>query len=204
MTDTLKNASPQGYGPHQTERLPLLQDSMMNAEQRAAADAIINGPRKSLYGAFIPLLYAPALTAPVGDLGAKLRFEGVLSDAVRELTICVVARETSNQFEWQVHAPTAINAGVPTNALDSISVGSTVHGLPPDLQHAVDFTQELLRNHGVSDQTYLLAKNTFGEKGVMELTTLIGYFVMVCWVMNVAKTPGPTAAKANALSGLPN
>ena len=30
----------------------------------------------------------------------------------------------------------------------------------------------------------------FGEQGVVELTTLVGYFAMVCWVMNVAREAG--------------
>ena len=59
---------------------------------------------------------------------------------------------------------------------------------------ALDFTSELLRQHGSSDATYAEAVQTFGEQGVVELTSLVGYFVMVCRVMNVARTP--TQAKA--------
>jgi len=32
-----------------------------------------------------------------------------------------------------------------------------------------------------------------GESTLVEVLTLVGYFAMVCWLMNVARTPGPTA-----------
>ena len=31
----------------------------------------------------------------------------------------------------------------------------------------------------------------WGEPTMVELLTLVGYFAMVCWLMNVARTPGP-------------
>ena len=46
-----------------------------------------------------------------------------------------------------------------------------------------------MRNHGVSDPTWQAGVAAFGEQGVVELTTLVGYFVMVSWLMNAARTP---------------
>ena len=36
-----------------------------------------------------------------------------------------------------------------------------------------------------------LAKSPLGMYGIVN--TLVGYFAMVCWLMNVARTPGPAA-----------
>src|SRR5947209_7646707 len=100
-------ATPQGFGNTKTERLPCPERSAMNGAQRAAADAIINGPRKAIFGPFVPLLQTPVLLEHVGKVGETLRFQGTLPNHVRELAICIVARETGNQFEWQTHAPLA-------------------------------------------------------------------------------------------------
>jgi len=62
----------------------------------------------------------------------------------------------------------------------------------------VDFVHELLATHGVSDLTYQAAIARWGERGVVELTALVGYFVMVSWLMNVARTP----AQAGAVAGI--
>ena len=52
-----------------------------------------------------------------------------------------------------------------------------------------DFTTELLQQHGASETSYARAVEHFGEAGVVELTSLIGYFVMISMVLNVTHTP---------------
>jgi 4-carboxymuconolactone decarboxylase len=47
------------------------------------------------------------------------------------------------------------------------------------------------------------AHDAFGEAGVVELSTLIGYFVMVSWIMNVARTPPQPAAGVKPLPARP-
>ena len=47
--------------------------------------------------------------------------------------------------------------------------------------------------HRLSDETYSDALRRWGEPTTVELLTLVGYFAMVCWLMNVARTPGPAA-----------
>jgi 4-carboxymuconolactone decarboxylase len=176
------------------ERLPLLPADAMNARQREVAAALINGPRKAIYGPFVPLLHKPDLLACVAQLGETLRFGGQLSADVRELVVCVVACHVGNQFEWVMHAPLAVTAGIPAAALESIRNKLAPAGLNDAQQTAYVFCLELLSQHEVLDATYQRAVTAFGEENVVELSTLIGYFAMVCWVMNVARTPSrPTA-----------
>jgi 4-carboxymuconolactone decarboxylase len=193
----------QGFGPTSAERLPMPECDSMSAAQQAAADAIINGPRKAIFGPFVPLLQTPALMEHIGATGATLRFQGTLPDAIRELVICVVAREVGNQFEWQTHAPLAVKAGVAEDAIAALAAGRRPRGLPADQACAADFASELMLRHGVSDASYAEAVAHFGEPGTVELTALIGYFTMVCWVMNVARTPGPAGSSAPGLTAFP-
>lgn len=101
---TLVTATPQGFGLSKSERLPIPERSAMNDAQREATDAIVNNLRKVIVGPFVPLLQTPLLMGRIGKTGEALRFDGSLPERVRELAICVVARETGNQFEWQNHA----------------------------------------------------------------------------------------------------
>jgi len=49
-------------------------------------------------------------------------------------------------------------------------------------------------DEAVLDAIYLRVVMAFGEENVVELSTRINYFALVCWVMNVARTPSrPTA-----------
>lgn len=203
MTPPATLPAPQGFGTSSAERLPMPERSAMNDAQRAAADAIMAGPRKAIFGPFIALLQTPALMERIGRTGETLRFDGTLPERIRELTICVVARNTSNQFEWQTHAPLAVKAGVALAAIDALAAGRRPRGLTMDEETALDFVEELMLRHGVSDATYADAENAFGQPGVVELTTLIGYFSMVCWIMNVARTPGNTVTSTPGLTAFP-
>jgi alkylhydroperoxidase family enzyme len=193
----------QGFAADMLERLPLPARDAMSQAQKAASDAIIAGPRKAIFGPFVPLLQCPALTEWIGKAGEALRFGGSLPERIRELAICVVARETSNQFEWQAHVPKALEAGVARSAIDALAAGRRPRGLTADEEAAVDFVAELMQRHGVSDQTYAETVRRFGEPGTVELTALVGYFVMVCWIMNVARTPGPVASATSPLKAFP-
>lgn len=199
----MPEAFPQGYASPGGERLPLPAESAMNDAQRAAAQALIAGPRKGVFGPFLPLLRSPQLLERVAKTGEYLRFESVLDARIRELATCAVARHVSNQFEWVMHAPLALKAGVAPAAIEALRLGATPKGLPPDEEAALDFTLELLRTHGTSDPTYAAALAAFGEQGVVELATLVGYFAMVCWVMNVARTPAQAGASGPGIAAFP-
>jgi 4-carboxymuconolactone decarboxylase len=166
----------------------------LDAAQQAAADELINGPRRGVYGPFRPLLRTPTLLSAVAKVGETLRYQGALDNALREWTICVVSRGLSNVFEWDMHLPLAQAAGVPADALAALDAGEpSPTNLRADLGLARELAQELIARHRVSDATYSQAIAMWGEAKLVELLTLVGYFAMVCWIMNVARTPGPAA-----------
>ena len=183
------SAVAQGFAAAPTERMPLPDAASMDDAQRAAAQALIDGPRKGVYGPFLALLRSPELLDRVAKLGEQLRFAGTLDARIRELVTCAVARHVSNQFEWVMHAPLAIKAGVSPATVEALRTGARPKALPADEETALDFTRELMTTHGCCDATYAAAMTQFGEPGVVELTMLVGYFVMVSWLMNVARTP---------------
>jgi 4-carboxymuconolactone decarboxylase len=166
----------------------------LDTAQQEAADELINGPRRGVYGPFRPLLHRPPLLRAVAKVGETLRYEGTLDAALREWTICVVARELSNVFEWDMHLPLAAAAGVPSAALATLDAGQQLpHDLRADLALARIVGRELIGQHRLSDETYSAALEQWGEPTLVELLTLVGYFTMVCWLMNVARTPGPAS-----------
>ncbi|WP_298930825.1 carboxymuconolactone decarboxylase family protein [uncultured Ramlibacter sp.] len=189
MADTTSSSTVQGSGLPARERLPMPAADSMDAAQRAAAQALIDGPRKGVYGPFLPLLRSPELLERVAKVGEYLRFDSVLQPRIRELATCAAARHVGNQFEWQMHAPLAVQAGVAAEAVEALRLGARAQPLAADEEIALDFAREQLQSHGVSEPTWQRALAQFGEQGVVELSTLLGYFVMVSWLMNVARTP---------------
>lgn len=184
------------------ERIPMISDGDLSPAQREAVDEIRSGPRGEIAGPFIPLLRTPDLLRRLQSVGAHLRYTDLaISPAVRELTVLAVARFYEQAFEWSHHLPLAIAAGVPDGACADLLAGRPPRGLPDDLQSALRIVVELLTVHQVSDATYRRAVTAFTEAGVVEITATTGYYTTLAMVMNMAKTPSPTAVEFGAANG---
>ena len=193
MTPTTSTDSGSGNVNHaSSERLPLLSEDLWNDDQRRVAEALKNGPRKGVVGPFIPLLYAPNISERIEPLGSELRFFGTIDRRVHELVVCLVAATTHNEFEWAVHVPAAISLGVSEQQIESMRNGFTPLHLSDEEAIAFEFASSLMEHNEVSDQVFEEAIRYFGQPGVVELTAIVGYFIMVCWFLNVAGTPAPS------------
>jgi 4-carboxymuconolactone decarboxylase len=188
-------------GPN--ERMPAIPRDQMDDAQRAAADELIAGPRKGVKGPFIPLLRSPQLMARLQKVGEYLRFESALSRRVNEFVTLVVSRAWTQQFEWAAHVPLAIGAGTAAQTIEALREGRRPTGMSRDEELAYDFTIELQRSCGVSDATYRACVEAFGERGLIDLVGLIGYFTTVSMVLNVAHTPAEAGAHLEPLPFLP-
>jgi 4-carboxymuconolactone decarboxylase len=175
----------------------------MTQAQKKAADELAAGPRGGVKGPFIPLLRSPELMDRLQKVGEYLRFRSSLEPRISEFLMCVVSREWTQQFEWFVHVPLALKAGVEPQTLESLSEGRRPAGMAADEEIAYDFWDELTRTNGVSDATYRRALDRFGENGIIDLLGLLGYFTTVSMVMNVAHTPPQKDASVSALQRFP-
>ena len=176
--------------PH-VDRMPPIPLSEMDDAQRKAAEALAAGPRGGVKGPFIPLLRSPELMDRLQKVGEYLRFRSALEPRLSEFVMLVVSRQWTQQFEWAVHVPLALKAGVKPETVESLAAGRRPAAMARDEAIAHDFLAELLGNRGVSDATYKEAVEQFGERGVIDLIGLAGYFTTVSMVMNVAHTPPP-------------
>jgi 4-carboxymuconolactone decarboxylase len=135
-------------------------------------------------------------------VGEYLRFHSALEARLSELVMLVVSRRWTQQFEWATHVPLALKAGVAPEVVDALAEGRRPGAMAPDEALAYDFCDELWRSRGVCDATYRAAVERFGERGVIDLLGLVGYFTTVSMVMNVACTPAPGNG-VSALRSLP-
>lgn len=175
----------------------------MDAAQRTATEALIAGPRKAVKGPFIALLRSPLLMDRLQRVGEYIRFDSSLSPRLSEFAMLVVARACTQQFEWFAHVPLAVKAGTSAETIEAVRCGRRPLDMHADEALIYDFTQELLAHHGVCDATYAATVARLGERGVIDLTGLIGYFVTVSLVLNVAHTPPEVVNGVAALPALP-
>jgi len=185
------------------ERMPPLATEAMDDAQKAAAQELINGPRGAVFGPFIPLMRSPELMNRLQKVGEYIRFHSALETRINEWVMLIVSRQWTQQFEWCMHYPLALKAGVKQEVLDALAEGRRPRGMAEDEEIAYDLCDELARTHGVSDETYRRAVERFGERGVIDMVGLAGYFTTVSMIMNVARTPPQKETTVTPLSPFP-
>jgi 4-carboxymuconolactone decarboxylase len=178
------------------DRLAPIPASALTPEQRAAAQAVIDGPRGALYGPFVPLIRSPELMGCAQRMGEYLRYRSAIGTRLSELAILITARQWSQQVEWAIHAPIALDAGIPQALIDAIAERRAPAALMQDEQAVYDFCMELHRDKRVSDASWNAALALFGEQGVTDLMGINGYYTFLAMVMNAAQSAAPPSTAA--------
>jgi 4-carboxymuconolactone decarboxylase len=185
------------------DRMPPLPAERMDEAQKAAAAELAAGPRGGVKGPFIPLMRSPELMNRLQKVGEYLRFQSALETRINEFVMLITSRHWTQQFEWFVHMPLALKAGIKRETLEALGEGRRPTGMAEDEEIAYELCDELFRTHGVSETTYRRAIAKFGERGVLDMVGLVGYFSTVSMVMNVAHTPPQPDATVLPLAPFP-
>ncbi len=146
-------------------------------------DAVVNS-RGSMIRPYEVLLHAPGLALPAAELGGRIRYHGSLSDHDRELAILTAGTLANCQFEWDSHVDIARRSGVSETALGYLQ--GSGEQLSDAEKLIVGFVTELVAESTVSDQTFTAVQAALGNEQVVELAALVGYYMMLGYVMNVA------------------
>jgi 4-carboxymuconolactone decarboxylase len=171
--------------------MPPLNASELDAAQNAAAAELAAGPRGGVVGPFIAALRSPELMTRLQRLGEYLRYRNTLGPRLTELAILITARAWTQQFEWALHVDEARARGVAPATIAAIARGHRPARMADDEAVVYDFLRELHETQAVSDPAYARALAAFGETGVVDLTTLAGYYATLAMILNVARTPLP-------------
>ena len=120
-----------------------------------------------------------------------MRFLDSIPATLRELAIIITARHLRSEYEWQAHKRAALQAGLAAATVDAIAAGRRPQSLAPDEKAVYDFSTELLTTHEVGDATFGAARDILGERGLVDLMALIGYYQTVAMMLNVDRHPLP-------------
>jgi len=159
----------------------------MDDDQRRVRAAIAGTRTTGLRGPFGPWLANPALAEPAQALGRVCRYETSLPLRESELVILLTATSARCPTEWAIHVAEARRGGLEEEVIAAIEASQRPLPLaaPRDVALAA-FAAAVLDGKGrVDDATYALAKGELGEKGLVEVTSIIGYYQYVALTLNV-------------------
>jgi 4-carboxymuconolactone decarboxylase len=163
----------------------------MTPAQREVHDEIVAGKRGRFGGPFQLLVHAPEVCRHLSRLGEYLRWGSSLEPALSELAICLTARHLRANYEWHAHAPLAVAAGVPAAAIEAIRTAATPRFTAPDQALVYRLVTELIDTKRLGDATFAKAVAAFGEAGVVELGTIIGYYTAIGNALNMFEVALP-------------
>jgi 4-carboxymuconolactone decarboxylase len=171
----------------QQDRFGQLKLEDTSGAQRAIAERMLKETRVGLGGPWNVMLRSPEMSEGLLSLYNYFRWKTALPQPLVELAILTTAREWSVQYEWFAHYPVALKAGVPPGILADLRVGKRPGNMKPEEAVTHDFAVELCRKHAVSDATFQKAKALLGEKNLVDLTSLVGTYISVGALLNVAE-----------------
>jgi 4-carboxymuconolactone decarboxylase len=169
---------------------PLTYEEMTDA-QRAMTDRILAGDRGSMNGPYNVLLRSPEMGDAAQQFGAQVRFHSSLSRKLNEFAILLTARYWTAQYVWYAHRRYALDAGLNPAVIDAVAEGKRPAAMQPDEAALYQFCTELLHTKQLSDATFRAAVDRFGERGVVDLMGVLGYYHLVSMVLNVDRYPMP-------------
>ena len=174
---------PPDVNPVSLTRLPPLKRDDLNDEGKAIYDKIVGTGPAPVTGPVALSLYSPKIALVFNDLNGFLRYNGDLSPRHTEVAIVAATWEIQQQYEYSAHEPAALRFGAPQAVIDTIKFNREPVGLSPEETTIIKLSRAIMRDHKVSSELYAEAVKLFGRKGLVELVTVMGDYVMVGMVM---------------------
>ncbi|HIF06301.1 MAG TPA: hypothetical protein EYQ64_04935 [Gemmatimonadetes bacterium] len=169
-------------------RLPLLDRESLDADGQRAFNVIVNPESRYATGLRGPIgmwAYSPQMAEDLFPASTYLRYGTEKDQRLTELVILATAREVRSQYEWTSHEPAGDRAGLGAEIIDvvkrraDLSTIGEVPGLGDRERTIITFVREVMSEEKVSSATFDRARELFGERGVMDLAGLVGYYGFV-------------------------
>ena len=186
-------------------RLALLDPGDLSSKAQLLYDEILAGvvpaankagfrsmdEEKHLIGPFNATLYSPEMCGSFLALQKAEAKHTTLTTRTRQVVILSVGSVWKAAYELYAHAAVAKAAGITPQQVEALAVGQQPERLTADEKLAQAFTLELVSTHAVSSHTYAAARESFGDRGLVKMVTLIGCYLSVCALLNAFQIPAP-------------
>ncbi|WP_339156843.1 carboxymuconolactone decarboxylase [Bradyrhizobium sp. 2S1] len=173
--------STQAAPAEEATRFPPLKAEELSPAQKAWVDMISAPPRNAKFTAppYRAYLRNPDLAPKLSNLSEYLRWNTSLPARLSEMAILITARHWTAQYEWSAHYPLAMKGGLDPKIADAIARGMRPEAMKDDEAALYDLGIALYRDKKVNDAVYKAALEKFGERGILDIIGIMGYYDMV-------------------------
>ena len=168
-------------------RIPLVTREMVKDELRPIFDEVSSGPGGVGTGPMSVLKYSPEMSRRAIPLFNYVRNESSLPQRVRELAMLVTARSMDCPYIWNAHAALGRQAGLSDELVNALRDDRPLPPLSPEESAVVGYGRDLFQTRRVGDENFKAILELFGAQGLVELTTLMGYYTMLAFNANAVE-----------------
>ncbi|MGW1958067.1 carboxymuconolactone decarboxylase family protein [Streptomyces sp. NPDC001920] len=173
--------------PQETRpRLTPLPEDQWDARTRSLLAIAPRDPGDRTPNIFTTLVRHPDLYEQFMPFAGHLLRDGLLPSHLRELLILRTAWNTGSRYEWGRHRPLARAAGVTEAEIDRITEGPATPGWTDLQEHLIRAADELNRGARLSDATWEVLADHFGDAELIEIVMLVGQYHLVAFFLNSA------------------
>lgn len=130
------------------------------------------------------MLRHPALNDAQTNMGIMLAGHGTLTARERELAVLRGAWITGAPFEWSEHVVIAKRVGITAEEIARVIEGGGAAGWTRHEAALLTGVDELLSRFMLTDETWALLAETWGEKQLMEFPILVGVYAATAMQQN--------------------
>jgi 4-carboxymuconolactone decarboxylase len=171
-------------------RLPPVMRETLTPEQQRVFD-LIEKTRGNVRGPFAIWLAVPELAEQCLQLQHMLNYNSRLDKRLMQLMILIMARQSSAQFAWFIHARHALELGIAPEIVEAIRTRQTPAFERDEDRLVYDIVMELDATRTLSAASYARAQAALGTEQLVELVAAAGFYVMVAMTLNVFDAPVP-------------
>ena len=179
-------------------RLPYLRRETLDDPARNVWDAItatrgdaVVNHEGGLIGPFNAWITAPEAGAHLTNLGAVLRFGTSIDRRLLELAIITVGARWQAEFEWWAHSRMAAEQGIAAPVIEAIGRGEAPSFDQDDERVIYEVASQLATSGRIDGPSYEAAQRVLGDRGMVELVSLCGFYTLVSFTLNAFDVPLP-------------
>ena len=177
----------------ETKRFPELRADQLTPEQKKWAESIALPPRNAKITNFPyrAVIHSPEFGMRLQAMSDYARWHTQQPPRLSEFAILITARQWSSQWIWRGHYTLAIKGGLdPKIALD-LAADRRPAGMKEDEAILYDLAMQIYRDKAVTDTMYDKAQIQFGERGILDLIGIMGYYDTVAMILIAARAIPP-------------
>lgn len=163
-------------------RVSLLDKDQVSPEFQERFQKIEESGRPVL-NLFKVMAHSPEVGRRFLGLGTAILMKGILPPHLRELAILRVGHINQANYEWTQHVPIALRVGVRQAQIDALAEWEHSLEFNETEKAILCYTDEETLNIRVRDETFAAVREILTEEELVELTTTIGYYGMVCRIL---------------------